>query len=56
LTEYTYSADMAGLRYSLNQSNYGIQVRFQQQKKFPTFKLNLFSSYLLMDSITRWIF
>ncbi len=31
LTEYTYSADMAGLRYSLNQSNYGIQVRFQQK-------------------------
>lgn len=27
LTEYTYAADLAGLRYSLNQTNYGIQVK-----------------------------
>jgi insulysin len=26
LTEYTYAADLAGLRYSVNQTNYGIQV------------------------------
>ena len=36
LTEYTYAADLAGLRYNLSQTNYGIQVMILQNMHFKT--------------------
>ena len=64
LSEYTYSADLAGLRYRIDQTNYGIQFSFngfdnkldilveKVIKRLATFKIDEKRFNVLRESVS----